>query len=193
MTCTSFCPVQKGKLVLRMCYCLCHPLPSLSTFLFDACKSSKTTLKARSSFKMALSGDVNAQESSEVRQMSYSSQTSSPQHLLHDQQQQIHLLEDLVTHFQIQDPPLEPLHWHPVREHHHPLEGLFLPSLVETCILVAGSLQSLCLVICTRPLDEERFSVVEGFPREEFFFLRWKWLFRGMVGEELFFLSVGEL
>ena len=49
------------------------------------------------------------------------------------------------------------------------------------------------MVICTSPLGEERFGVAEGFPREEFFFLRWKWLFRGVVGEELVFLSIGEL
>lgn len=99
-----------------MCYCLCHPLPSLRTSLFHACKSSKTTLKARSSFKMALSGGVKAQDSSGVRQKSYSSQTSTLQCLLQDQQHHIQLPEDLVTHFQIQESPLEPLHQHAVSE-----------------------------------------------------------------------------
>lgn len=47
--------------------------------------------------------------------------------------------------------------------------------------------------MCTSPLGEERFDVTEGLPLEEFFFLRWKWLLRGVVGEKLLFLSVGEL
>lgn len=72
-----------------------------------------------------------------------------------------------------------------------PLGCLFLPSLEEPWFLAAGSLQSLCLVICTSPLGEERFGVTEAFPRWVFFFLGWKGLFSGVVSKGLLFLSAG--
>lgn len=68
---------------------------------------------------------------------------------------------------------------------------LFLPSLEEPWFLAVGSLQSLCLVICTSPLGEERFGVTEAFPRRVFFFLGWKGLFSGVVSKGLLFLSAG--
>lgn len=73
----------------------------------------------------------------------------------------------------------------------HPPKRPFLPSRVETWLLAAGSLQSLCLVSCSRPLGEQRLGSA-GFPRR-FRFLAWKGLFRGAGGEGPLFLSAGEL
>lgn len=148
--------------------CLCQPLPSWKAF-------QKIQGKPRKSRKQLFCGDAKGQHGYGTKlPLSVCCRTNNTSRRVHQ-------------HIPISKNP-----WNQCTESVNPLECLFLPSLVATCVLVAGIRQSRCLEICTRPRGEERFAVTEGFPRTEFLLRRWKRLFRAVLGE-MFFLSVGEL